>query len=157
MLWGCITSNVLYHWRNNNFVTYLNLGENSLHPMYRIVGDMMICLRLELSGRDFSVNAMDCGSRMLPPPIWSPWQQKHISFYTFTTCLCSKLVCTPKHFLKLVKLGSIFKYLSFKHKLCFLCMFMILSKCWSDGVAFVAYLCNHLFQTLTTCMYISSV
>lgn len=128
MLWGCITSNVLYHWINNNFVTYLNLGENSLHPMYRIVGDMMICLRLELSGRDFSVNAMDCGSRMLPPPIWSPWQQKHIWFYTFTTCLCSKLVCTPKHFLKLVKLGSIFKYLSFKHKLCFLCMFMILSK-----------------------------
>lgn len=70
----------VYHWKNNDFVTYLNLGENSLHPMYRIVGDMMICLRLELSGRDFSVNAMDCGSSMLPPPIWSPKQQKHTCF-----------------------------------------------------------------------------
>lgn len=37
-------------------------------------------------------------------------------------------VCIFKYFLKLVKFGSIFKYLSFKYKLCFLCMFMILLK-----------------------------
>lgn len=37
-----------------------------------MVGDMIICLRLELSGRDFSVNGTDWGTRMLPPPIWSP-------------------------------------------------------------------------------------
>lgn len=35
--------------------------------------------------------------------------------------------------------------------------FVKIYKRWSDGVAFVAYLCNHLFQTLTTRMYISSV
>lgn len=35
--------------------------------------------------------------------------------------------------------------------------FVKIYKCWADGLAFIAYISNHLFETLTTCMYISSV